>query len=182
MRQSVNDTELMKKIEKMYNEHKTMTEIGMELGMTKNQVVGLVNNGRKHGYNFVQRAPNFWKVKRRNQKGIKVDPVEAHRRRQVQEKSDRVKAAQYKPVRKREEPIDAALKSLYETGVLITRTIMPEEFYGVEGVQLLDIPPGGCKYPVDERNGTHYFCAKPSVEMSYCAEHLKVMWPNKYNK
>lgn len=43
---------------------------------------------------------------------------------------------------------------------------------------LLDLKTNECKFPVEERDGQHLFCAKVRVDSStyYCAPHQKVMY------
>lgn len=178
---SINDTELMKKIEKMFiGEQMSVSTIADCLGLTKNQVIGLINNGRRHGYNLPKRPPQFWRMKRLAAKGGHVAPLENLKRKAVQAKSAKVKAAQFRPVAERKDPIDPALRQLYENGLSV-KHVYWEEGLCEEGVSLLDLHARGCKYPVGEFMGSHRFCAKPAEDgTSYCAEHLKVMWPKKY--
>ena len=151
MRSSVEDKELMQKVEALYRKNYSTSEIGIMLGYTKNQIVGLVNRGREAGYDFPKRKTEFTKYKMA----------------QARKKSDKVKEAQYKSVRQASD-----ISDLYYTTEI--KEIPPE------GLQLLDMPNNGCKYPIGERDNIHLFCSQPKTEGSYCLKHAQVIWPNKY--
>ena len=50
-----------------------------------------------------------------------------------------------------------------------------------EGVHLMDLNPGDCRYAVARHSDMHFFCGKPrrDVKTSYCAEHHGLVWVNK---
>jgi hypothetical protein len=151
MRSSVENIELMQQIKELHRKNYSTSEIGTMLGYTKNQIVGLINRGRESGYDFPKRKTEFTKYKMA----------------QARIKSDKVKAAQYDSVRKVTD-----IRDLYY--------ITEVNKIPAEGLQLLDMPNNGCRYPIGERDDTHLFCSQQQTQGSYCLKHAQVIWPNKY--
>jgi hypothetical protein len=167
MKASTSDKKLMDKLVEFYNKKLTMSEIGNELGLNRNQVAGLITNGRRLGYDLPRRQVQF--MRPNPNKGLPLSEIEKYKRRESQIKSDKVKKAQYKHLAKVDGYPYLAIPEIKITEI-------PKE-----GLPLLQIPANGCKFPIgQDKHNSHLFCSKPKAESSYCAEHLKVMWPNRY--
>jgi len=164
---SVANPEIMHQIEELYNRDIVTSEIGFVLGLTKNQVIGLINRGRENGYNFPKRTTNFWISGNNKKKGKRLTALQKHKMSESLKRSNKVKDAQFKRV-----SILSNGEYLYKAPDI--KVIPPE------GLQLLEMPSNGCKYPIGQRGETHLFCSKPKVASCYCLEHLKIMWPKRY--
>jgi hypothetical protein len=140
---------------RLWNENIGAKEIGIELGVTKNVVIGVVTRARQSGDGSITRAkgPSTYTT------GLSKKGKRSHKKR---ENAPKVRAIslprlfQAPPV---EEPRDA----------------------NIVGVSLLDLGQRSCRYPTSRVEDQHYFCGATTRDYatSYCAEHHGIVWVKK---
>jgi hypothetical protein len=156
---SIYDTKLVHAIKKLYDSHLPMSAIAAEFGMTKNQIVGIVNSARRHGYSFPLRS----RSKQQNTEFQKL------RKREAKLKTHKLSKAIMQPIKKKEVQANE-LKDLY------AEAAMPEVI-PPEGLPLLVLSHKACRYSIGEEKGVFLFCAQPNNGRSpYCEKHHKLMY------
>lgn len=137
---------------KLWNNNIGAREIGIELGVTKNVVIGVVTRARESGDGSITRAkgPSTYTV------GLSRTGKRSHKKRPGSPKVRTIKLPKLFQAPPVEEPRDV----------------------NIVGVSLLDIGRRACRYPTSRVDEQHYFCGETTRDYatSYCAEHHKIVW------
>jgi hypothetical protein len=87
----------------------------------------------------------------------------------------------HRPVARRavvESPLDRQLQRNIRASVVKRRVQEETEEEDIDGVYLLDLNEGDCRWSLGETSRGHFFCAKPRRDprTRYCAEHHSIVW------
>ena len=140
---------------RLWNENLGAKEIGIELGVTKNVVIGVVTRARESGDGSITRAkgPSMYTVdlSRRGKR--------SHKKRENAPKVRVISLPRLFQAPPVEEPRDV----------------------NIVGVSLLDLGARSCRYPTSRVEEQHYFCGATTRDYatSYCAEHHAIVWVKK---
>lgn len=142
-----------KEIVRLWNEDKlSASQIGAQLGLTKNTIIGTVKRARAKG--LITKGKD-----RNNAERGKL----GHKRKGWRESDRRA---------------DKASKgSLPKLFVAVKEEQSPQAV----GVSFMDLAHTGCRYPTSRFDGEHYFCGEPKrdTKTSYCEHHHSLCWHKK---
>jgi hypothetical protein len=88
----------------------------------------------------------------------------------------------YRPVIMRAEPEDPISRMIVAYERLTLRVTVEGRHVpppaNCEGVHLLDLNAGDCRFAVSRNDAGHFFCGKPrrDAKTSYCADHHAMVW------
>ena len=137
---------------RLWNENIGAKEIGIELGVTKNVVIGVVTRARQSGDGSITRAkgPSMYTV------DLSSRGKRSHKKRENAPKTRVISLPRLFQAPPVEEPRDV----------------------NIVGVSLLDLGARSCRYPTSRVEDQHYFCGATTRDYatSYCAEHHGIVW------
>jgi len=137
---------------RLWNENLGAREIGIELGVTKNVVIGIVTRARESGNGSITRAkgPSCYTT------GLNSKGKRSHKKRENAPKVRVISLPRLFQAPPVEEPRDV----------------------NIVGVPLLDLGRRSCRYPTSRVDDQHYFCGETTRDYatSYCADHHKIVW------